>query len=543
MATFTGTVAADIFDGGAGADSFFMQQGGDDDVDGGGGSDGFYFGAALTGRDLVSGGLGSDGPDTLALQGNYRPPLGDPRWELPIPTLFGVREIEILLLLSGTDTRFGDLAGNSYDYDLVAIDSNVQNGATLSIIASDLKPGEDFRFDGSAETNGFFRIFAGQGDDVLIGGQRDDGFFFGDDNNLTTADRVNGNGGNDSVALRGNYSGANAVVIEAGQIQLVENFVLLSGLTTEFGGVVTPGGFDYDITLNGAGMTFNGSTLGLGETLRIDASAATDSDSRIFGSINADILIGRFDQIFSAGGDDQITVTSGFFRIEAGDGNDTIEIAALSPNTIDGGAGSDLLRIGSTPINLFDISFRNVINVETLELVGVGGNYTFGVEVLEGGIRTIRDVGSGANAIDASAMRDQAATLTFDLGAGADQLVVGGVGSNILLYDSLSDSSGSARDTITGFLTGLDKVDVRAIDTPVPLSAIEFKGNAAGLAAAQALLEAGDGNLDAVFDSQSNTLWFNLNDDAVLDANDLSIVLLGVTSLQGADVLDGALLI
>ena len=122
MADFTGTIGADMFDGGAGNNSFFMQQGGDDDVDGAGGSDGFYFGSTLNGRDIVFGGTGA-GADTLALQGNYRPPLGEPRWELPIPTLFGVREVEVLLLLSGSDTRFGDTAGNNYDYDLVAVDT------------------------------------------------------------------------------------------------------------------------------------------------------------------------------------------------------------------------------------------------------------------------------------------------------------------------------------------------------------------------------------------------------------------------------------
>ena len=183
--------------------------------------------------------------------------------------------------------------------------------------------------------------------------------------------------------------------------------------------------------------------------MRIDATGATDTSSRVFGSVNADILIGKFNEVQSGAGDDQITITSGFFRILAGDGNDQIEAAGFYQRVVDGGAGSDVL--GSGAFNLVDIEFRDVINIETLEFIGTNRTYQLGLEVLQSGIRTIRDISGSANAIDASAMRDQTVTLTFDLGAGADQLTVGGVASNILLYDQLADSSGAEQDEITGF--------------------------------------------------------------------------------------------
>jgi Ca2+-binding RTX toxin-like protein len=256
MTDFTGTTGNDIFDGGAGNDSFFMQQGGSDDVDGAGGNDGFYFGATLTYKDTVTGGAGGD---TLALQGNYGPPVGEPRWEIPGPILFGVREIEVILLLSGSDTRFGDTAGNLYDYEVTTVDANISAAQTLVIQATDLLPGEDLRFDGSAESFGRFSVFAGRGNDTMFGGAGDDGFLFGTDGSFTGADRIQGNGGNDSVALRGDYTGANAVVLQFQSAFLerlfVENLVFLSGLSTEFGGTIVPGGFDYDVTLaeeNGA---------------------------------------------------------------------------------------------------------------------------------------------------------------------------------------------------------------------------------------------------------------------------------------------------
>jgi hypothetical protein len=280
-------------------------------------------------------------------------------------------------------------------------------------------------------------------------------------------------------------------------------------------------------------------------------TAITDANSntwidQIFGGPNDDVILGGFFQAFGGAGADQITSSFRDGDIQAGAGDDTITI--LSPSSIaarifhsvDGGEGTDTLQLGER--NIVDLDLAEMTAVERIVFL-TAGTHQLGAEAFQAGIRTIIDSSTGANVIDAGQMRGELATLTFDGGAGADQIRVGGVASNILLYDSLSDSSGAAQDVINGFVTGLDKVDVRAVDTPTPLTAIEFKGNAAGLAAAQALLDAGDGNLDAVFDSQNNTLWFNLNDDALLDGNDLSIVLAGVTSLQGADVLDGQLLI
>jgi hypothetical protein len=552
MTDFTGTIGNDIFDGGAGNDNFFMQQGGSDDVEGGGGNDGFYFGATLTYKDLVTGGAGVD---TIAIQGNYGPPVGEPRWEIPGPILFGVREIEVVLLLSGSDPSFGDTGGNLYDYEVGTVDANVSAAENLVIQATGLLPGEDLRFDGSAETSGRFSVFAGRGNDVLIGGAGNDGFLFGDDGSFTGADLVRGNGGNDSIALRGNYVGANAVVLpEQERLNpniFVENLVFLSGLSTEFGGTIVPGGFDYDVTLaakNGELKTINGSSLKAGETMRVDGTAIGDDNfywiSQIFGGPNDDIILGGFAQALGGGGGDQITSFFLSGTINGGAGDDLITI--LNSNVfrifhiVEGGDGSDTLRLGNR--NIVDLDFTDMTGLETLEIL-TAGTHQLRTEAFQSGIRTIVDSSAGANVIDASQMRGETAILTFDGGDGADQIRVGGVASNVLLYDALSDSSGTEQDVISGFVSGLDKVDARAVDTPAPLTAIEFKGNASGLAAAQALLEAGDGNLDAVFDSDSNTLWFNLDDNGVLDANDLSIILFEVTSLQGADVLDGQLLI
>ncbi|MDB5720920.1 MAG: hemolysin-type calcium-binding repeat family protein, partial [Alphaproteobacteria bacterium] len=256
--------------GGGGADTFFLQKGGNDRATGGGGDDGFFFGGALTAADTVDGGTGTD---TVALQGNYAAGV----------TLSGIANVEFLSLLSGANTQFGEPGTNRFSYALTTTDSNVAAGQTLTVQATGLLATETLTFNGSAETNGNFRVFAGQGNDVLTGGAGSDGFFFGSDGNLTGADRIDGGAGTDSIALRGNY----ALVLQDATFRNVEVLAFLSGHTNEYGGALVPGGFDYDVALaNGnvaAGQTLdvNGATLRADESLRFDGRAESDGAFRI----------------------------------------------------------------------------------------------------------------------------------------------------------------------------------------------------------------------------------------------------------------------
>ncbi|WP_077146978.1 S8 family serine peptidase [Sphingopyxis sp. KK2] len=142
---------------------FNLSQGGDDTVSGLAGSDTFYFGATLTAADRIDGGTETD---FVILQGNYAAGL-----TLGTTSIVNVERIN---LLSGSDTSFGDTAGNSYSYKLTTVDANVASGKNLAIDAKDLKPGETLNFDGSAETNGTFSVRGGEGDDIMVGGRGND---------------------------------------------------------------------------------------------------------------------------------------------------------------------------------------------------------------------------------------------------------------------------------------------------------------------------------------------------------------------------------
>jgi VCBS repeat-containing protein len=301
-------------------DTFRLEQGGHDTAYGLNGNDGFYMGAALDPLDHVD---GAGGSDTLALQGNTT------------ATLDSITNVEVILALSGSDTRFGDMANNRYDYNLTTSDTDVAAGQTMTVTAAGLLPGEDLTFNGSAETDGVFRMFAGQGNDWLVGGAGNDGFFFGADGNLTGADHVDGGGGTDSLALRGNYAGANAVVMQNGTIANVEVIAFLTGHSNALGGPIAPAGYDYDMTMADANIASGGhmdvvaTGLAADESLRFDGRPETNGSFRILSGAGDDLIWGGAgnDLLYGAGGAD---------RLIGGPGADTYTYLSAADSTSTG---------------------------------------------------------------------------------------------------------------------------------------------------------------------------------------------------------------
>jgi Ca2+-binding RTX toxin-like protein len=317
-------------------DAFYLQQGGEDTASGGTGDDGFYMGAALSSGDQLDGGEGTN--DQVALQGNYNQTLG----------AGNLVNVEVLVLVSGQDARFGDTAGNLYDYNLTTVDANVAAGTILKVAASDLRVGEDLTFNGSAETNGVFHIFAGRGNDTLIGGAQSDGFYFGS-GRFTSADKVDGGGGtNDQLALQGDYS--SQVVFTADSIKNVEVIALVSAADTRFGALGSA--FSYNIKTHdgnvapGATLTIWASGLRSNETLTFDGSLETDGRFSIMSGAGNDTLTGGAgaDMIFGGGGADTLT---------GGGGNDTF----VYRSTGDSNAAAKDTILDFTLGDVIDLSF------------------------------------------------------------------------------------------------------------------------------------------------------------------------------------------
>jgi hypothetical protein len=382
-------------------DFFWVVQGGDDDLKGLGGNDLFFFGAALTSADKADGGAGTD---QIALQGNY-----------PALTFgTGVTSIESLAILPGSDTRFGDPGTNSYSYNITTVEENVGPGTQMVVDANRLRPGEDFTFNGSAETDGSFWIYGGRGTDQLTGGSQSDLFLFGTDGSgqlrWGASDTVDGGAGIDQLALRGNYT----IVFGANQIHSIESFALLSALDTRFGALGDR--YSYDLTMNngnlasGVQMTVDGAKLKAGETFTFNGSAELDGSFRVFGGNDADHLVGS-------------------------QGNDIL-VGGPGADYLDGQAGNDIFRYRGASesssthfdtINGFDQAH------DVIDLPGAVAAWSATAVVSQGSLSSASFDSDLATAVDAAL--DPNSALLFTPNAGTYS------GQTFLIVDANGDGS------------------------------------------------------------------------------------------------------
>jgi trimeric autotransporter adhesin len=302
-----GGAANDLIVGGAQGDEFFLRRGGSDQVFGGTGNDTFYMVGALNTTDEISGNTSADN-DVVNLNGKYD---GANALAFNATTM---TFIETLRLSTG------------HSYDLTLHEATLASGESMWIDGNLLGAGDVLTLDLSAETNGFYTVSGGAGDDVITGpsngdshihleGGGDDTFTGGPGNGndihmgaeLTAADTITGgSGGFDSITLNGDYSGANALVFGATTMTNVSTIHLT-------------GGHDYDLTsddatvASGAFLGVFGGSLTSGDTLIFDGSAETN---------------GMF--IFNDGGGDDV--------LRGGEAADTFNFI---------GSGADTVIVGS----------------------------------------------------------------------------------------------------------------------------------------------------------------------------------------------------
>ncbi|HEX8126552.1 MAG TPA: Calx-beta domain-containing protein [Allosphingosinicella sp.] len=371
-------------------DTLNLSQGGDDDVSGLGGNDVFLFGAAMTSADKVNGG---EGTDQIVLQGNYSAGLTFGA---------GVVSIENIAILAGDDTRFGAPGTAFYAYNLTLLDVNVASGVQMVVDANRLRSGEDFTFNGSAETDGSFFIYGGGGTDNLTGGAKNDVFLFGAQGQWGPGDVVTGGGGIDQLALRGDY----AITFGAGQLVGIEQIAVVSAFDTRFGALGDD--YDYDLTMNDANvdgiqMTVDAALLRSNETLNFNGSAEDDGSFRVFGgagtdliqgSQNGDIIVGREsgDTLYGNGGNDVFRYNSiadsnkaerdGIQDFNAGD---VIDLSRIDANVLlDGDQAFNFIGNAQFSGTAGELRFMNDSNGGPIWLVqgDVDGNGASDFEVL-----------------------------------------------------------------------------------------------------------------------------------------------------------------
>lgn len=254
----------DVLIGGVRGDSFNLSKGGDDTAYGGAGKDAFQLGGKFTAADTIDGGINTD---KMVLDGNYANANA---------VVFGattLTNVETMLLSAG------------HSYTLTTHEATVAAGAMLTVDASALVFPNTLIFNGAAETDGFFHIIGGTGNDTVNMGA-----------GLKNGDLIDGGAGlADLLVLDGDYS---------------SGFTFTSSVVTGIEMLTLTAGHSYDLTfasgsIGGTLFTLGAGTLGTGDSLLFDGSA-TSALLFVTGGEGDDVLeggSGENDFVFYGGND------------------------------------------------------------------------------------------------------------------------------------------------------------------------------------------------------------------------------------------------
>ena len=286
---------------------------------------------------------------------------------------------------------------------------------------------------------------------TLATGPADDAMFAG--NALTGADRIDaGAGTNDQVGLLGDYTGANALVLQDGTLTNVEVIAALAD------------GGSYDITsvdstvASGQLLSVFGTNLSADQDLTFNGSAETDGAFLMYGGRGVDTLTGGAgnDGFFFGpdrwNTDDVVVGGAGSNDQLALDGNYTV--------TLDAHAGVEVVALLAGPednLNTFDVTLADTFigAGETKTIFALGVQTDLRIDAsgeTDGNVRLFS--GQGSDTLIGGSGND-----TLFGGVGRDALD-GGAGNDIFAFNAAGDSAGLNYDTVAGFVRGEDVIQV-----------------------------------------------------------------------------------
>jgi Ca2+-binding RTX toxin-like protein len=332
---FYGGMGNDTFTGGAGNDYLDAHNGGNDTFTGGDGDDSVSFFGAYTTGDAFDGGAGND---SMYFYGNFAGGL----------TFNGtkVKNVESVTL------------GAGFSYNVTTTNTLVAAGATMSFNTYYSAVGDNFIFNGAAETDGSFLLTGGDGNDKLTGGSKADQFFLnragndtmnggaGDDtfhvsSDFTAADKLNGGAGIDTVSL-----GAD---LGAGLALGPQTLIAIERIDLHYGRGYTLISHDGNVAAN-ALLTVDGRFLGASEVIDFDGSAESNGRFSFLGGAAADVLHGGAKNDTFSGGDGDDT-------LYGNNGVDTL-LGGLGADDLSGGNGNDKFMftdIAQTTVTAADV--------------------------------------------------------------------------------------------------------------------------------------------------------------------------------------------
>ena len=417
----TGGTAADTISGGAGNDTLTLTNAATasaaDTITGGAGNDIFYSTDANLDADHVL--SGGDGTDTLKI---------DDLSAVADSQLENNTSIEVLTAdatgLSATLDTYAQamgittvtFAGSSAAGidETVTIQNDVTNAITVNIDAAD--------YDDAGGVDDSNTVDAATYTGVLT---------------VTTADAttINGAAANDLTITGGtgtsdtlNYHGQTLDATELGTITAIENFVQQDDVS--------------------ASLTLADANVADGKSLTIDARAIINTSNTFAANLTneADGAV----TVHGAKGVDTITGSASDLgdTISTYAGADFIDFAAANLttlDTVDGGTGSDTLRIVTSTGTLADADFTNVSNIEALTFSVASSNTDLGAEYVESGSSTIT-LTTGTNDLNLDSVTT---AQTLNLVAGTDTIDASSMTAALTVKYAVSNDLNSSEDTIT----------------------------------------------------------------------------------------------
>ncbi|HWA29867.1 MAG TPA: hypothetical protein VG867_02155, partial [Rhizomicrobium sp.] len=295
-------------------------------------------------------------------------------------------------------------------------------------------------------------VYAGNGDDLIRMGRY-----------LTSADHIYGQGGTDTVDLKGNYYGG--LTLGATTISGVENLILETGYSYKIDATALSKPFDLvDASSLSASehLIFFGSASdvlgGLGND-RIDLSSYSGPATVVESGGNDNIIGGSGDDVFGFGS--SFTADD---RIDGGGGTNTLNLSGHDPaNTVM--TASTLQNIQNINIDSGHFNFTtndaNVAAGQTLSIISQSAHLDFDgsgetdgnffVEILNTKVDSNTLIGGNGN----DTLIAYGESNTFEGGGGADSIHAGRTNysaNDTFVYNAVSDSTGSNHDFIDEFV-------------------------------------------------------------------------------------------
>ena len=367
------------------------------------------------------------------------------------------------------------------------------------------------------------------GTDILDGGDENDLFVAeGSRTKLSGADRIDGGGGNDTVAIR--FDTIRTAASRLAGLTSIEILDLTAGtaettVALDAGSVGQADGDQLELRFGGNAMLLDVSAVGAAGKVVLNGTGLVTLRGHEGQVVTvADGVNGR---VTGAGGGDVIRGGRGNDRLSGGDGADTLSGGA-GIDTLSGGAGTDLITIGAgdqatggadadtfvlgtggtATITDFDAvsrveridlrAFETVRGMADLTLKDVTGGVSVGVDGTTLMLRGLtRSQLSAADFLFSGQTPPQAFYLTRDVdafqgGNGDDQFIVDGTATKLTPTDRVNGGNGT--DTLT-FLVPSLYVSSDRFDGATSIEAVDV------IAATQSLIV----GLDAHAVSQSST--------------------------------------